>query len=199
MMARVYEIDNIKPVINPSTFVHPDAVLIGDCIVGANCYIGPYACLRGDFGRIEIADGCNVQDNCVIHTTPELDTCLEENAHVGHGAILHGCTIKHNALIGINSVVMDGAIIGINSFVASMSFVKLGFFVPDNVLVAGSPAKIYRELTEKEIKRKTKGTFLYEQLAARSIETMRKVQPLTRVEVDRKRFDHFSIDEYRNR
>jgi len=188
-MARVYEIDGIKPVISLNAFVHPDAILIGDCIVGANCYIGPSACLRGDFGRIEISDGCNVQDNCVIHTSPELDTYLEENVHVGHGAILHSCTIKRNALVGINSVVMDGAVIGINSFVAAMSFVKLNFSVPDNVLVAGIPGKIVRELTREDILYKSDGTDLYQQLAVRSIQTMKKVEPLTRVEADRKRLN----------
>ena len=120
----MYEIDGITPVIDPDAFVHPDAVLIGDCIVGANCYIGPCACLRGDFGRIILADGSNVQDNCVIHTSTELDAILEENANLGHGAILHSCAVKSNALIGMGSVVMDGAVIGANSVVAAMSFVK---------------------------------------------------------------------------
>ena len=150
-VAKVYEIDNVKPVVAPGSFIHPDAVLIGDVIIGPECYIGPCACLRGDFGRIIIGRKVNIQDTCVLHSFPEEDVILEDNAHVGHGAVLHGCVVKNNALIGIKSVVMDGAVIGENSFVAAMAFVKSNFEVPDNVLVAGIPAKVVRDLSKEEI------------------------------------------------
>jgi phenylacetic acid degradation protein len=186
-VAKVYEIDNVKPVVTPGSFVHPDAVLIGDVIIGPECYIGPCACLRGDFGRIIIGRKVNIQDTCVLHSFPEEDVILEDNAHVGHGAVLHGCVVKSNALIGIKSVVMDGAVIGENSFVAAMAFVKSNFEVPDNVLVAGIPAKVVRDLSQEEITIKSYGTDFYNQLAARSAKTMKSTQPLTEAEPERKR------------
>lgn len=186
-MTKVYEIDGITPVIDPGSFVHPDAVLIGDCIVGVNCYIGPCACLRGDFGRIILAEGSNIQDSCVIHASPEIDVILEENANVGHGAMLHSCTIKSNALVGIGSVVMDGAVIGTNSVVAAMSFVKSNFKVPDDVLVAGIPARVVRKLSAEEIRWNSEGIHLYRELSVRSIKTMQKTVPLTKVETNKRR------------
>ncbi len=191
-MTKVYQINGITPVVDPSAFVHPDAVLIGDCIIGPHCYIGPCACLRGDFGRIVIAEGASVQDTCVIHTFPQRDTIIEKKVHVGHGAVLHGCTIKSNALIGMNCVIMDGVIVGKNSFVAAMSFLKSGFKVPDNSLVAGVPGKIIRELTQEEILWKSKGTSLYQQLVIRSLKTMKRVEPLVKVENNRQRCKFFN-------
>jgi carbonic anhydrase/acetyltransferase-like protein (isoleucine patch superfamily) len=186
-MAKVYEIDGVIPVIDPTSFVHPDAVIIGDVVIGPSCYIGPCACLRGDIGRIMIGPGVNIQDTCVIHSFPEVDVIVEEDCHVGHGAILHGCTVKKNALIGMNSVVMDHAVIGENSFVAAMSFVKSGMCAAANMLIGGVPAKEIRPLKEEEIRWKSQGTMLYQRLAARSITTMREVVPLKSVEPDRRR------------
>lgn len=186
-MSKIYEFDGVKPVIAPSAFVHPDAVLIGDVIIGPECYIGPCACLRGDLSRITIGKGANVQDTCVVHSFPENDVILEEDAHVGHGAVLHGCVIKQNALIGMRSVVMESAVVGVNSFVAAMSLVKNGFKVPDNVLVSGIPAKVVRELSENEIRPKSSGTHLYQRLAVRSIKTLKSTEPLREVEPNRKR------------
>ncbi len=186
-MAKVYEIEGIKPVVNSSAFIHPDAVLIGDVIIGPACYIGPCASIRGDFGRIIIGAGVNVQDTCVLHSFPEADLILEDNAHIGHGAVLHSCVIKKNALIGINSVVMDDAVVGENSFVAAMAFVKSKFEVPDRVLVAGIPAKVVRPLSEEEIKWKSHGTGFYQDLAVRSSESLKPTEPLSEVEPDRKR------------
>ncbi len=123
-MAKVYSLEGIVPVIDPSAFVHAEAVLIGDVIVGPRCYIGPCACLRGDFGRIRLEAGVNVQDTCVIHSFPEVDVIIEEDGHIGHGSVIHGCIVKKNALVGMNSVVMDNAVIGENSLVAACSFVK---------------------------------------------------------------------------
>lgn len=186
-MAKVYEIDGVIPVIDPTAFVHPDAVIIGDVLIGPECYIGPCASLRGDFGQIVIGAGVNIQDACVIHTFPERDVIVEDNCHVGHGSVLHGCTVRKNALIGISSVVMDHAVIGENAFVAAMAFVKSGTLVGANMLFAGIPAKEIRRLTEKELQWKSNGTLLYQRLAARSLETMKEVLPLQSVEPDRKR------------
>ncbi len=186
-MAKVYEIDGVKPVVNSNSFVHPDAVLIGDVIIGPDCYVGPCACLRGDFGRIALRSGVNIQDTCVLHSFPEEDVILEDNAHIGHGAVLHGCVVKVNAIIGINSVLMDGVVIGKNAFVAAMAFVKANFKVPDNMLVTGIPAKIVRELSKEEIALKRHGTRLYQELAIRSIKTMKNTKPLLEIESARKR------------
>ncbi|GAA0785010.1 phenylacetic acid degradation protein PaaY [Marinobacterium sediminicola] len=184
---KVYSIDGITPVIDPTAFVHPSAVLIGDVIVGPRCYVGPAACLRGDFGRLVLKEGANIQDTCVMHGFPGTDTVVEEDGHIGHGAVLHGCVIKRNALVGMNAVVMDGAVVGESSIVAAMAFVKAKFEVPDRTLVAGSPARVVRELGEKEIAWKSAGTRQYQDLAVRSLNTMQEVEALTEVEPDRKR------------
>lgn len=188
-MAKVYEIDGVIPVIDPTAFVHPDAVIIGDVIIGPNCYVGPCACLRGDIGRIRLEAGVNVQDTCVIHSFPAREVLIEENGHVGHGAILHGCRVGKNALIGMNSVVMDDAVIGENSFVAAMSFVGAGIQVEPNSLVAGIPAKVVRSLTEQEVAWKTQGTAGYQRLAIHSLASMKPVTPLATEEGSRKRVD----------
>ena len=181
----IYAFGGFVPVVHPSAYVHPTATLIGDAIVGANCYVGPGASMRGDFGRVELRAGANLQDNCVMHSFPGRMALVEEDGHIGHGAILHGCRIGRGALVGINAVVMDNVVVGENSFVAAMSFVKEGMQVPANTLVAGAPARIVRELNEVEIGWKANGTRLYQQLAADSKAQMREVQPLAEVEVDR--------------
>ena len=188
-MTKVYSIDGITPVVHPDAYVHPMATLIGDVIVGAGVYIAPAACLRGDFGRIVIEDGANIQDCCVVHGFPNEDTVLEEDAHIGHAAVLHGCTIRRNALIGMGAVIMDGAEIGEDSFVAALAFVKANFKVPPRTLVAGIPGKILRELTQQEIDWKGQGTREYQDLAKRSLSTLREVKPLTAPEPDRKRLE----------
>ncbi|WP_097460903.1 phenylacetic acid degradation protein PaaY [Mangrovitalea sediminis] len=182
-----YRIDGITPVVHPDAFVHPDAILIGDVIVGPDCYVGPAACLRGDFGRIILERGANIQDTCVMHGFPGSDTVIEEDGHIGHGAVLHGCRIGRNVLVGMNSVVMDNAVIGEASIVAAMSFVKAGFNCPPRSLVAGSPATVKRTLEDKEIDWKSRGTKEYQVLAKRSLATMEACQPLTEVETDRQR------------
>ncbi|MBT9497723.1 MAG: phenylacetic acid degradation protein PaaY, partial [Zoogloea sp.] len=143
---RVYAIDGIVPVVDPTAYVHPSAVLIGDVIVGPDCYVGPCASLRGDFGRLILERGANLQDTCVMHGFPGTDTVVEENGHIGHGAVLHGCRIRRNALVGMNAVIMDNAIVGESSIVAASAFVKAGAEIPPRVLVAGMPAKVIREL-----------------------------------------------------
>jgi phenylacetic acid degradation protein len=186
---RVWAINGITPVIDPSAYVHPSAVLIGDVIVGAGCYVGPLASLRGDFGRLEVRSGANIQDSCVMHGFPGTDTIVEEDGHIGHGAILHGCIVRRNALVGMNAVVNDNAVVGESSIVAAMAFVKAGMIVPPRTLVAGVPAKIMRELSEQEMAWKVEGTRSYQQLTRRSLATMIETQPLTAVEPDRKRID----------
>ncbi len=186
---QVYSIDGITPVVDPTAFVHPTAVLIGDVIIGPHCYIGPNACLRGDFGRLVIKAGANVQDTCVMHGFPGTDTVVEEDGHIGHGAVLHGCHIGKNALVGMNAVVMDNAKIGEASIVAACAFVKADFDCPPRSLLAGTPAKVMRELSDKEINWKSKGTQEYQNLAVRSLQTMEKVEALTEVEADRKRIE----------
>lgn len=182
-----YSIDDIVPVVHPSAFVHPTAVLIGDVIVGPGCYVGPLASLRGDFGRLILEQGANIQDTCVMHGFPGTDTVVERDGHIGHGAVLHGCRIGTNVLVGMNAVIMDNAIIGEASFVAASSFVKAGFSCPPRSLVAGVPASIRRQITDEEIAWKDRGTAEYQQLAVRSARTMREVTPLWEVEPNRRR------------
>ena len=184
---KVYAIDGIVPVVDPSAYVHPSAILIGDVIIGPGCYVGPCASLRGDFGRLILERGANLQDTCVMHGFPGTDTVVEEDGHVGHGAVLHGCRVGRNALIGMNAVVMDEAVIGENSFVAAMAFVKAGAQIPANSLAVGSPARVIRELTEKEIAWKRRGTGVYQTLAREAFDKLRPAEPLTAPEPGRRR------------
>jgi phenylacetic acid degradation protein len=188
-MVKVYEINGVTPVVHPTAYVHPSAVLIGDVIVGPRCYVGPLASLRGDFGRLVLEEGANLQDTCVMHGFPGCDTVVEQDGHIGHGAVLHGCRIGRNALVGMNSVIMDNAVIGAECIVAAMSFVRAGMEVPPRSLVVGTPAKVVRELRDDEIKWKTEGTGQYQELAVRSMNTMREVEALTEVEADRQRIE----------
>jgi phenylacetic acid degradation protein len=188
-MFQVYSINGLTPVVAESAYVHPSAVLIGDVIVGPNCYIGPHASLRGDMGRIVMEQGSNLQDGCCMHSFPAQDAIVEVNGHIGHGAVLHGCRVGQNAMIGMNSVVMDGAVIGESSIVAAMAFVKANQIIPPFTLVMGTPAKVIRELTEQERLWKTEGTQIYQQLARRCLQTMTPSNPLRHIEPDRKRVD----------
>ena len=193
-MAKIYSIDGIIPVVDRTAFVHDTAVLIGDVIVGPGSYVGPNASLRGDFGRIILEQGSNLQDTCVMHSFPRLDTIVEIDGHVGHGAVLHGCRIGRNAMIGMNAVVMDGAEIGESSIVAALAFVKSDEKIPPRSLVMGIPAKVVRELTHEEIAWKTGGTAVYQQLAERSMSTMREVAPLREVEPNRRRVPQIDFE-----
>lgn len=186
---RVYAIDGIVPVIDPSAFVHPSAVLIGDVIVGPGCYVGPCASLRGDFGRLILEAGANVQDSCVMHGFPGGETVVEENGHIGHGAVLHGCRVGKNALIGMNAVIMDNAVVGESAFVAACSFVKAGMVIPPNSLAAGVPAKVLRQVSEHEAAWKIIGTRTYQDLTRRCHATLVETDALSAVEPNRKRID----------
>jgi phenylacetic acid degradation protein len=188
-MVKVYSIDGITPVVHPTAYIHPSAVLIGDVIIGAGVYVGPCASLRGDFGRLVIEAGANIQDCCVMHGFPGTDTLVEEDGHIGHGAVLHCCTVRRNALVGMNSVVMDNAVIGESAIVAAQSFIKAGMEVPARMLAAGVPAKVVRELTEQEMHWKLKATQVYQELNRRSRSSMVETEALTEVEANRRRFD----------
>jgi len=184
-----YSIDGLVPVVAPGAFVHPSAVLIGDVIIGEGCYVGPCASLRGDFGRVILEAGANLQDTCVMHGFPATDTRVGEHGHIGHGAILHGCTIGRNTLVGMNSVVMDGADIGDECIVGAMSFVKADFRAPRRSLVIGAPAKVLREISDDEIAWKSRGTAFYQALAVRSLESLQPAEPLSAAEPNRPRID----------
>jgi len=182
-----YSYQSIKPVVGAGTFVHPSATLIGDVIIGASCYIGPGASLRGDFGRIVVEDGSNVQDNCVMHSFPDKDCVIESGGHIGHCAILHGCRIGRNALVGMGSVVMDGATVGEEAIIGAMSFLPEAFAVPPRMLALGTPARLVRRVTADELARKTRGTAEYRELAAQSIATLSRCEPLAEPELNRRR------------
>ena len=186
---KVYAIDGIVPVVDPTAYVHPSAILIGDVIIGPGCYVGPCARLRGDFGRLILERGANLQDTCVMHGFPGTDTVVEEDGHIGHGAVLHGCRIKRNALVGMNAVIMDNVVIGEEAIIAASAFVKAGVEIPPRVLVAGVPAKVIRPLSEDEIRWKSQGTATYQDLTRRCLATLHETVPLTAVEPDRKRIE----------
>jgi phenylacetic acid degradation protein len=183
----VWSWDGIVPVVDPTAFVHPDATLIGDVIVAAGVYVGPQCVLRGDFGRIEIGQGANVQETCVVHTFPNLGVVVEASGHIGHGAVLHGCRIGRNAMVGMNAVVMDEAEIGADSIVAAMAFVKAGAKIPPRSLAVGSPARVTRELTPQEIDWKTRGTAVYQRLALEARAKLAPAEPLAAPEPNRPR------------
>jgi phenylacetic acid degradation protein len=188
-MAKVYAIDGVVPVIDPAAFVHPTAVVIGDVIIGPGCYVGPGASLRGDFSRLVLETGCNLQDNCIMHGFPGTDTVVEADGHIGHGAVLHGCIVRRNAMVGMNAVVMDGAVVGASAFVAAMAFVKAGFEVPPQTLVAGIPAKIVRTLEARDLAWKAEATAEYQALARRCLASLVAAEPLAVPEPKRRRID----------
>ncbi len=187
-----YVIDGVIPVVSPKAYVHPTAVLIGDVIIEEGVYIGPFASLRADFGRIHIQKNANVQDSCTIHGFPHSVTLVEEYGHIGHGAILHGCVIRKNALVGMNSVILDESEIGENSIVGANSTVRAKTLVPDNVLALGSPARVIRPLESKEIAWKKKGTEEYITLTQRCLSSMQEVEPLPDQTDNRLTYENFT-------
>ena len=185
----VYSLEGITPVVHPQAFVHETAVLIGDVLIGAGCYVGPHASLRGDFGRIIVEQGANVQDTCVMHSFPGKDCIVERDGHIGHGAVLHGCRIGRNAMVGMNAVVMDDVVIGESSIVGAMAFVSSKFECPSRSLVVGAPAKVKRQLGDEEVEWKSRGTREYQELAQRCLATLVKTEALTEVESGRGRME----------
>lgn len=160
----IYSFKGVRPVVHKSSFIHPQAAVTGNVIIGKKCYIGPGAALRGDWGQIIIEDGCNVQENCTIHMFPGVTVLLKEGAHIGHGAIIHGATIGKNCLVGMNAVIMDNVQLGDESIVGALSFIKEGENIPVRSLVVGNPAKIIKQVSDEMIAWKTEGTQLYQQL-----------------------------------
>jgi phenylacetic acid degradation protein len=181
---RVYAIDGVIPVVHSEAYVHPEAVLIGDVIIGPECYIGPGASLRGDFGQIVVGRGTNVQDNCTIHCFAGGATRMGEASNIGHGAVLHGCTIGDRVLVGMNSVIMDGAVIGDGCIVAALAFVRADMRVAPLSLVAGLPARVLRPLNELEITWARDGNQEYRTLVGRSHETLEAVAALTEPDIE---------------
>lgn len=181
----IYEFDGWRPVIHESAFVHATATVIGNVIIGRDVYIGPGAALRGDWGGIVIEDGCNVQEGCVIHMFPGVTVVLEANAHVGHGAVIHGARIGRNALIGINAVIMDNATVGEECVVGALTFVPSDMQIPARKVVVGNPAKIVKDVTDEMVAWKSDGTKLYQSLPKALHETLKVCEPLREVPADR--------------
>ena len=181
----IYSFKGYIPVVNKSSFVHPLAAVTGNVIIGKDCYVGPGAAIRGDWGQIVLEDGVNVQENCTIHMFPGKSITLMESAHIGHGAIIHGANIGKNVLVGMNTVIMDDAEIGDESIVGAMAFVKAETKIPKRSLVVGNPAVIVKQVTDEMIDWKTKGTALYQQLPKDCKETLKACEPLREIEPNR--------------
>lgn len=185
-MANIFEFDGFKPIIDESAYVHPNATVTGNVIIGKNVYIGPGAAIRGDWGGIVIEDGCNVQENCTIHMFPGVTVLLKESAHIGHGAIIHGAEIGKNTLVGMNAVVMDRVKIGDGCVVGALCFVPADMIVPDRKIVVGNPAKIVKDVSDGMLAWKTEGTKLYQQLPQELRNTLKPCEPLREVPSGRK-------------
>jgi phenylacetic acid degradation protein len=181
----IYQFGNHIPVIHESSFIHPQAAVTGNVIIGKNCYIGPGAALRGDWGQIILEDGCNVQENCTIHMFPGVTVLLKESAHIGHGAVVHGAMIGRNCLVGMNAVIMDNAELGDESIVGALSFIKEGEKIPARSVVVGNPARVVKAVSDEMLAWKTEGTTLYQQLPAACFETLKPVEPLRVLPADR--------------
>jgi len=182
----IYEFRGYKPVIHKSAFIHPQAAVTGNVIIGKHCYIGPGAALRGDWGQIIIEDGCNVQENCTIHMFPGVIVILKEGAHIGHGAIIHGAVIGRNCLVGMNAVIMDHVMLGDECIVGALSFIKADEIFESRSLIAGNPAKKIKDVSDEMITWKTEGTALYQQLPDAMFETWKVCEPLRTIPVNRK-------------
>lgn len=191
----IYSFNGFIPVVHESSFVHPQAVVTGNVIIGAHVYIGPGAAIRGDWGEIWIGDGCNVQENCTIHMFPGKSVVLEDSAHIGHGAIIHGARIGKNCLVGMNTVIMDEVVLGDECIVGALSFLKAGQQFDARSLITGNPARVMREVSNDMIAWKTKGTELYQQLPAECFGHLRPCEPLRSIPENRPRqpetYDYF--------
>ncbi len=181
----IYEFDGYKPVVDESAYVHPQAAVTGNVVIGKDVYIAPGAVIRGDWGKIVIKDGCNVQENCTIHMFPGVTVVLEESAHIGHGAIIHGGHLGRNCLVGMNAVIMDNVELGTECIVGALAFVKEGMKIPERKLVVGNPAEITKDVSDKMIQWKTEGTKLYQQLPAQLHESLTECEPIRKEPKDR--------------
>ena len=185
-MPNIFSFDGFIPVIHESAFIHPNATVTGNVIIGRDVYVGPGAAIRGDWGGVVIEDGCNVQEGCVIHMFPGVTVVLEPSAHIGHGAVVHGARIGRNALIGMNAVVMDNAVVGAECIVGALCFVPSKMEIPPRKVVVGNPAKIVKDVSDEMLAWKTEGTALYQALPKRLYATLHPVEPLRELPKDRR-------------
>lgn len=176
-----YEFNGIKPVVHESSFIHPLSVVTGNVIIGKDVYVGPSAAIRGDWGKIIIEDGCNVQENCTVHMFPGITVFLKEGAHIGHGAIIHGATIGKNCLVGMNAVIMDNVDLGDECIVGALTFIKADEKIPARSLVVGNPSKIIKQVSDDMLQWKTEGTKLYQQLPKQMLEGWKECEPLREI------------------
>ena len=183
--SNIYAFEGFVPVVHESAFVHPNATVTGNVVIGRDVYVGPGAAIRGDWGGIVIEDGCNVQENCTVHMFPGVTVVLEESAHIGHGAIIHGARIGRNTLVGMNAVVMDNAVVGAGCIVGALCFVPTEMQIPDRKVVVGNPARIVKDVSDEMLAWKTEGTRLYQGLPRRLRDTLRPCEPLREVPADR--------------
>ncbi|MCC6252547.1 MAG: transferase hexapeptide repeat family protein [Bacteroidia bacterium] len=181
----IYEFNGYKPVVHPSAYIHPQAAVTGNVFIGQNVYIGPGAAIRGDWGKIIIEDGCNVQENCTIHMFPGVTVTLKKNAHIGHGAIVHGGTVGMNVLVGMNAVIMDNVEIGDNCIIGALCFVPAQMIIPERKVVVGNPAKIIKDVSDEMLSWKSRGTELYQQLPLDCYNTLKPCEPLAEAEPNR--------------
>jgi phenylacetic acid degradation protein len=184
-MSSIFSFDGFVPVIHESAFIHPNATVTGNVVIGRDVYVGPGAAIRGDWGGIVIEDGCNVQESCTIHMFPGVTVVLARSAHIGHGAIVHGARIGENALIGMNAVIMDNAVVGAGCVVGALCFVPAGMEIPPRKVAVGNPAKIVKDVTDEMLAWKTEGTALYQALPGRMHATLKAVEPLRELPQDR--------------
>jgi phenylacetic acid degradation protein len=181
----IYKFKGFIPVVHETSFVHPQATVTGNVIIGKHCYIGPGAALRGDWGGIILEDGCNVQENCTIHMFPGVTVILKVGAHIGHGAVIHGATIGRNCLVGMNSVIMDNVQLGDECIVGALCFIKEGEVFEPRSLIVGNPAKKIKEVSDEMIGWKTKGTQLYQSLPNEMMNEWEECEPLREIPADR--------------
>lgn len=179
-MANIFEFNGYRPVIHKTAFIHPNATVTGNVTIGRDVYVGPGAAIRGDWGEIIIEDGCNVQENCTIHMFPGVTVLLKEGAHIGHGAVIHGATVGKNVLVGMNAVLMDDVQVGDNCLIGALTFVPAEMIIPEKKVVVGNPARIVKDVTDDMIAWKTQGTFLYQQLPAECVASLKPCEPLRR-------------------
>jgi phenylacetic acid degradation protein/carnitine operon protein CaiE len=181
----IYEFNGYRPVVHATAFVHPQAVVTGNVIIGRHVYIGPGAALRGDWGEIIIADGCNVQENCTVHMFPGVTVRLEEGAHIGHGAIVHGAHVGRNCMVGMNAVLMDNVELGEGCIVGALSFLQAGSVWAARKVIVGNPARVVKDVSDEMLAWKSEGTALYQGLPAELQETLKACEPLREVPADR--------------
>jgi carbonic anhydrase/acetyltransferase-like protein (isoleucine patch superfamily) len=181
----IFEFDGFRPVIHESAFIHPNATVTGNVVIGRDVYVGPGAAIRGDWGGIVIEDGCNVQENCTVHMFPGVTVVLEASAHIGHGAVIHGARIGRNSLVGMNAVVMDNVTVGAECIVGALTFVPADMQIPDRKVVVGNPAKIVKDVSDDMIAWKTSGTRLYQALPNQLYATLKACEPLREMPADR--------------